>query len=96
MQLISKESLRILRNEVKIELLIKNTLVIEYKYRDNYLRFICPICKDYHTAINHQHNLARCFRCKKNFNPIDLTMEYRRWDFKTAVAFLKNIFCQSG
>ena len=37
---------------------------------------------------NPKTNLARCFRCEQNFNPIDLTMLERQYDFREAVAFL--------
>jgi hypothetical protein len=36
-------------------------------------------------------NLARCFRCQKNFNPIDFVMIDRRCDFLLAVAYLERL-----
>jgi DNA primase len=93
---IPSQSLYALRNEIKIENVIKNILKIDHKYRDNHLRFLCPCCRDFNTAINQKTNLARCFRCKKNFNPIDMTMEVRKWDFRTTVKFLTVILCSSA
>jgi len=92
---VSSQSLYALRNDIKIESVIKDILKIEYKYRDNYLRFLCPCCRDFHTAINQKTNLARCFRCKKNFNPIDMVMVVRNWDFKTTVKLLTAVLCSS-
>ena len=41
--------------------------------------------------INTKTNLARCFRCKRNFNPIDMTMTVKRYSFIQAVRFLEPI-----
>jgi hypothetical protein len=46
-------------------------------------------CYCFHTATNHKTNLARCFDCKKNFNPIDLVMAVGKYDFIEAVEYLK-------
>ena len=52
---------------------------------------MCPLCRDFDTAVNTTTNLARCFRCKRNFNPIDMTMTVKRYSFIQAVRFLEPI-----
>ncbi|MCP5002959.1 MAG: hypothetical protein GY941_03275 [Planctomycetes bacterium] len=84
--------LRKLRNDIPIEKLIGEVLEIPHKYSEGYLRFLCPICSDFHTATNVRTNLARCFRCKKNFNPIDLVMVENNLNFKESVTVLNNLF----
>ena len=81
--------LRLLRNGISIDTLITSTLDIPFKYSENYLRFLCPLCGDFHTATNPKTNLARCFRCQKNFNPIDMVMIVNNCSFIEAVRFLK-------
>jgi hypothetical protein len=54
------------------------------------LRFRCPLCCNFHTATNHKTNLARCFDCKKNFNPIDMVITVGNCGFVEAVKFLKD------
>ena len=70
----SRQELFDLRNHIQINLVITDILVIPSKWRDGYLRFLCPACGEFQTATNPKSNLARCFRCRKNFNPIDLAM----------------------
>jgi len=84
----SPEFLRDLRNRILIDLLITEGLNIPFKQRDGYLRFLCPMCGDFHTATNQKTNLARCFRCQKNFNPIDMVMTVRQCTFIESVQFL--------
>jgi hypothetical protein len=43
------------------------------------------------TAYNPRTNLARCFRCQKNFNPIDLIMVVKGYNFRKAVEFLQDL-----
>ena len=57
-------------------------------------RFLCPLCNGYDTAVNPKTNLARCFRCEKNFNTIDLVMLVRQADFVHSVKFLQSIHQQ--
>ena len=81
--------LRLLRNHISIDTLITSALDIPFKHSEGYLRFLCPFCGDFHTATNPKTNLARCFRCQKNFNPIDMVMIVRNCSFVEAVRFLK-------
>jgi len=66
--------LRRLRNTIPIDKVIVDLLDLEKKNDCNILRFRCPLCGNFHTATNHRTNLARCFDCQKNFNPIDMVM----------------------
>lgn len=87
---ITPEKLRALRNEVPIADLIRLRLELPSSVRDSYLRFLCPLCSGFNTAVKPATNLARCFACKKNFNPIDLVIAVRRCSFRDAVSFLEN------
>jgi DNA primase len=92
----SKEFLRRLRNEIPIAILISDLLNIPNKVSEGYFRFLCPICSEFITATNQKTNLARCFRCEKNFNPIDMVMEVNRVGFIDAVEYLNEIIsCRS-
>jgi hypothetical protein len=81
--------LRRLRNEIDIDLVIKR-LRVETRNSQKILRFRCPLCHGYHTATNPKTNLARCFDCRRNFNPIDLVMAVTARSFVQTVEFLKN------
>jgi hypothetical protein len=81
--------LRRLRNEVDI-LSVISGLDIETKKRGARITFRCPGCGVFHTATKLQTNLARCFRCARNFNPIDLVMAERGSTFLDAVNYLKD------
>jgi hypothetical protein len=80
----SPQQLRYLRNQIPI------ASVIPSINRDdgNRPRFDCPLCGGRDTAINKSTNLARCFGCKKNFNPIEMVMAARRLSFVDAVNLL--------
>lgn len=81
--------LRRIRNDVAIRDLIAERLDIPCKWTDHVFRFLCPLCADFHTATNPSTNLARCFRCRRNFNPIDITMIVKRCSFLDAVEVLR-------
>lgn len=84
----NKELLRRLRNDVPIDWLIKQ-LNWPHKQRDGRFVFLCPHCGEFLTAVKHDTNLARCFRCETNFNPIDFTMLVNDLAFREAVEFLR-------
>lgn len=90
MEKVSKEELFRLRNDVPISELMK-ALKIQIKFWEGYIRFPCFICDEWNTAINPKTNLARCFRCRKNYNTIDWVMQSGKLDFKTAVKLLRKI-----
>lgn len=77
-----------IRNHIHINTLITDILQMPSKYSQGYLRFVCPVCRESLTATNPTTNLARCFRCLKNFNTIDLVMLDKGIDFVAAVKFL--------
>jgi len=85
---LTKEHLRQLRNRIEIIPLIADVLELIYKTHDGRFRFMCPLCHDFDTAVNTDTNLARCFRCQRNFNPIDMVITVKRYSFMQAVHFL--------
>ena len=88
MSRIPAQRLRALRNDISIAKLIERDLEIPSKVRDGHVRFLCPLCGEFNTATNPKTNLARCFRCRRNFNTIDLVMTVNRCDFLEAVRYL--------
>ena len=87
----SKTILRRLRNEISISILIADVLDVPSKISEGYFRFLCPKCSEFRTATNSKTNLARCFRCETNFNPIDMVMIVKHLNFKEAVEYLLGI-----
>ena len=81
--------LRGLRNDIDIDLVI-SWLRLERRDSKKFLRFRCPVCHGFHTATNPKTNLARCFDCRRNYNPIDLVMAVTARSFVQTVEFLKN------
>lgn len=81
--------LRMIRNRIPIEKVIITMLNLEVRHTSKWLRFRCPRCYKFHTATNPNTNLARCFDCKENFNPIDLVMAVGECNFVEAVEYLK-------
>jgi len=72
-------------------MLIRDRLKVPSKISDGFFRFLCPLCNEFQTAVNPNTNLARCFRCEKNFNTIDIVMAVRKCGFKDSVLFLKTL-----
>ena len=87
---ITEAELRRLRNAIDIAQLIRH-LDIAWKRDDYYFRFLCPVCHEFNTATNPRTNLGRCFRCRKNFNPIDIIMSVERVSFIEAVQMLRQL-----
>jgi DNA primase len=85
---IPRTELQRLRNDIDVTAVVDH-LDIPWKIRDGYFRFLCPQCSDFHTATNPRTNLARCFRCQQNFNPIDLVMAVEKKSFLQAVRYLR-------
>lgn len=85
---IPNELLTKLRNDIPIEKLIAHTLKIPCKHSEGFFRFLCPICNEFNTATKRETNLARCFRCNKNFNPIDMVISCSGSNFLDTVKFL--------
>ena len=82
--------LRMLRNQIPIDEVITDLLNLKVRNVNAILRFRCPLCGNFHTATKHETNLARCFDCQKNFNPIDLVMTVGKCSFVDAVQLLKD------
>jgi len=87
----SSSQLYTLRNDINVQVLIEETLRIPSRMTEGCFRFLCPLCNGYDTAVNPKTNLARCFRCEKNFNTIDLVMVVRQADFVHSVKLLQSI-----
>jgi hypothetical protein len=85
----SADFLRMLRNQIPINAVIRDLLNLEVRKEHETFRFRCPLCENFHTATNHKTNLARCFDCCINFNPIDLVMTVGNCGFLDAVKILK-------
>jgi len=85
-----KQELYNIRNKIPIDILIEKELMIPSKMTINGLKFQCPICKEMETATNPKTNLARCFKCKLNFNPIDITKLCKQFGFVESVIYLKD------
>jgi len=91
MKRLSPEYLQVLRNDVELRELIAD-LYIPVTISARRWTFACPLCGESDTGIHPQVNLARCFRCERNFNPIDLVMAERGCTFLEAVAYLESRF----
>lgn len=85
------EKLRMLRNDIQISRLISDFLRVPCKVSEGYFRFLCPLCSEFNTATNPKTNLARCFRCRKNFNPIDMVMAVKSCNFRDAVEMIDGL-----
>ena len=84
-----QELLYQLRNQISLDRVLSQ-LNWPHKQRDSRCCFLCPNCEEFLTAVNPRTNLGRCFRCQRNFTPIDLVMAIRQYDFVTAVHFLQD------
>lgn len=91
----SNKLLHQLRNDLDVAALIRDVLAVPSSVRDGIFRFQCPCCHGSDCATNPQTNLARCFHCQRNFNPIDLVMAVQRRGFVDAVEFLRPLLPQA-
>jgi len=87
----SKNKLRRLRNDIPIATVIGDILQMPSKISEGYFRFLCPKCNEFNTATNPKTNLGRCFRCEINYNPIDIVMIVKKYNFKESVEFLDDL-----
>ena len=88
MKRFSDEQLRHVRNAVPVRLVIEALLQLPHKEIEGVYRFLCPLCNEFDTGVNPNTNLARCFRCAKNFNPIELVMAGKGLSFVQSVKLL--------
>ena len=92
--ILTRDYLRRLRNEIDFGQLL-HYLRWPHRRTDSNLTFVCPTCKESQTSINPKTNLARCFRCEKNWNPIDFTIEVYKIEFLEAVGQLEPLLPRS-
>ncbi|MBC8434384.1 MAG: hypothetical protein H8D96_20950 [Desulfobacterales bacterium] len=90
----SSHELSFLRNKIPIAHVIEDLLSLPTRNNTGKLSFACPLCKGFDTSINYKHNLARCFECRQNFNPIELVMHQRHTSFVDSVKWLKRHDCK--
>jgi DNA primase len=88
--ILTRDYLWRLRNEIDFGQLFRY-LSWPHKRRDGKLSFVCPECSESQTDVNPKTNLARCFRCERNWNPIDFTIEVHRIEFLEAVGQLDGL-----
>jgi len=91
----TRNELFVLRNHIPVDSLIQQ-LGIPSKMSEGCFRFCCPVCREFDTGVNPVTNLARCFRCEKNYNTIDLVMQVKKSNFIHSVKFLKTIYEQKN
>lgn len=89
MRRFSGEELRRLRNDIPVRWVIETLLQLPSKDVEGVYRFLCPVCNEFKTGLNPHTNLVRCFRCRKNFNPIELVMAERGLNFVQSVKLLR-------
>ncbi len=87
----SPQLLYALRNHIPITALIEDILGMPIRRVNGFFRFGCPDCDGFHTGVIIGKNLARCFDCRKNFNPIDMVMCRRKIGFAKSVHFLEKL-----
>ena len=85
----SPRELTFLRNRVPVTQVIKTLLEMPTRSTNGKLSFACPLCGGFATSVNAAHNLARCFACRQNFNPIELVMHQLQTGFVDSVKWLK-------
>ena len=88
MRRFTEEELRKARNDIPVRWVIETLLHLPTKEVEGVYRFLCPTCNEFQTGLNPNTNLARCFRCKKNMNPIELMMVGRGLSFVQSVSLL--------
>ena len=87
----SDQELFEVRNHIPVDMLIRDRLQMMVKLSNGMFRFRCPICHEFETSTNSTTNLARCFKCNKNFNTIDMVMIVKGTVFVESVRYLKEI-----
>lgn len=90
MRRFSADHLRGLRRAVSLAFLLER-LGVEVLWRGGRRVFRCPLCRAPRAALHPRLNLARCFRCGRSFNAIDLAIAHRRCSFPDAVRYLERI-----
>ena len=88
---VSDRLLTQLRNKIPIRDLIQKELGLEHHMDAGIFRFKCPHCNSFHASAQKKTNLARCFDCEINFNPIDMVMTVKKLSFRQSVTFLSDL-----
>lgn len=96
MKRFSKHELFQLRNSIDINMLINEILKLPSKISEGHLRFRCPICSQFNTATKRETNLARCFRCERNFNTLEMVMAVKNLDFIKSAQLLQPLLADSN
>lgn len=89
MERYTKEELWKFRNEISMLSVCESLLKLPVKSIEGVNRFQCPLCYEMRTSINPKTNLGRCFRCARNFNPIEIVMVAQDKGFLEAVRCLE-------
>ncbi len=92
---LSNALLHDLRNKIPVRGLIENELGVRCETESGVFRFECPKCGSFHTSVMKNQNLARCFSCENNFNPIDMVMAVKKTEFRPGADFLVKLL-ESG
>lgn len=85
----SEEELHAIRNRIPVRFVLKKFCGTECKEIEGSSRFVCPVCHEMRTSIHPNENLGRCFRCERNFNPIELVMLGCELSFVESVKLLQ-------
>ena len=89
--IIRRDILREIRNMIDFSHLFRRLGWPWKRRNDGVILFVCPECSESQTSVNPKTNLARCFRCKLNWNPIDFTMVAGRMEFLEAYDYLEEM-----
>lgn len=92
---LSKALLHDLRNKIPVRGLIENELGVRCETESGVFRFECPLCGSFHTSVMKNQNLARCFECEINFNPIDMVIAVKKTEFRPSANWLVKLL-ESG
>lgn len=93
--ILTRDYLRRMRNEIDFGHLL-HYLRWPHRRTNGKLTFVCPTCSESQTSVNPKTNLARCFRCEKNWNPIDFAMQVYNIAFLEAVGQLEPLLPRSN
>lgn len=78
------------RNRVLIDGVIENLNGFPRQKTNSKTPFACPMFGGFDTSINSVHNLARCFSCRQNFNPVEFVMHQLKISFVDSVKWIKS------
>lgn len=85
MKRFTKEELFRARNAIPVRIVVEKLSKLATKEIEGVVRHLCPVCNELQGSFNPNANLSRCWRCKKNFNPIDILMAATGLSFSQSV-----------